>query len=171
MFLFTLLLHTAVGLQARIQLRSPQLIRVQGWGRELLRATARERVLFSEQEDGTEEGGELYYGDLVVYALEGKREEDGFDEALGGVLENGLVQPLCAWDRSSSEYLWDEELSPVDSSRIIRRIDMANVFMEQRKASRDVDPHGEHGEDAFIMKSPIEDSVHVSIRPERESNW
>ena len=119
---------------------------------------------------------DLFDGDIVTYRLEEELPEgtQGDGEGLGVVLENGSVQPLCMWSRTSNEFLWDEEVDTVPISRVVRRLDMSGVYPEQRKASRDVDPHGEHSEDAFILEPPtlqLPEGVFVALQPEREANW
>ena len=108
--------------------------------------------------------------DLVVYALE-TPSLDGKKSALGVVLEDGAVQPLCAWSIPATELVWDEEVETVDSSRILGRLD-CTVFYEQRQQARIHNPHGEHSEDVFVLRdNPIKDDVFVQQRPERESIW
>jgi hypothetical protein len=115
---------------------------------------------------------DVQVGDLVTFSLQvDDALRVGFTEALGVVLEDETVQPLCSGKERSREFVWDEELGPVEKSRVVRCLDMAGVFLEQRKAPRSIDPHGEHSEDAFIISRPLEPFIYVPVRPHREANW
>lgn len=112
-------------------------------------------------------------GDIVTYSLAEAR-EDGCKEALGVVLESLQVQPLCHWSPESNEFVCDDDQEAIAQTRIVRLLNQDGVFPEQRMAPRNIDPHGEHSEDAYILSSPtlpLPDNIYVPIRPEKEANW
>ena len=128
--------------------------------------------VFSSKQLAVEVLNDLMEGDLVTYSLDHSGEESSdFEEGLGAIIDTGDVQPLCTWSLGCKEYLWDVEMDLVSASRIVRLLDMDGVFVEQRKASRTVDPHGEHSEDAYILTKTLDPCIFVAVRPERESNW
>eukprot|EP00613_Pedinella_sp_CCMP2098_P073058 CAMPEP_0171912946 /NCGR_PEP_ID=MMETSP0993-20121228/11449_1 /TAXON_ID=483369 /ORGANISM="non described non described, Strain CCMP2098" /LENGTH=163 /DNA_ID=CAMNT_0012546869 /DNA_START=42 /DNA_END=530 /DNA_ORIENTATION=- len=108
--------------------------------------------------------------DVVVYRLVHSTNE-GKQKALGVVLEDGKVQPLCYWDSMPPrELLWDEEEPPVDSSTILGRMAIP-VFCEQRQVGGGMgpsNPHGEESEDVYKIYEELDPQIHVQHRPERE---
>jgi hypothetical protein len=111
--------------------------------------------------------------DIVVYTLNRPR-SDGKIEALGVVLDNGTVQPLCVVSEASSEYLWDDA-EPVSSTLILRQLD-AKIFYGQRQIGGGRgpgNPHGEESEDVFEIIDKLPSDIFVPCRPNRDmlKNW
>ena len=108
--------------------------------------------------------------DVVTYQLESPI--DGKTNAIGVILADGRIQPLCVWELPAREFLWDDEQEHVNSERVVARVD--GVFCEQRKVGGGLgptNPHGEESEDVYLIYKPLDPTVFVPVRPEREVFW
>uniref|UniRef100_A0A7S2SQQ3 Uncharacterized protein n=1 Tax=Rhizochromulina marina TaxID=1034831 RepID=A0A7S2SQQ3_9STRA len=113
--------------------------------------------------------------DVVEYSLteEEQLSHAGKTRGVASVLEDGRLQPLCVWQAGSTEFVWDEDLTPFDAQgRVVRRLD--NVFYSQRLVDGGMgprNPHGEESEDVFLVEEDLDDDVFVQHRPDREIFW
>ena len=112
--------------------------------------------------------------DVVEYDLMESAPEDDKTQGLGVVLEDGSIQPLCIWQAGSTEFVWDEDLDPVASSRVLSVIDMDQVFQSTRQVGGGMgplNPHGEESEDVFIIDTALAPSTRIVLREDREIFW
>lgn len=99
-------------------------------------------------------------GDIIAYEVENRK-------AIGVINEKGLIQKLKLRgddDNNSFTFHENDDMDPVSylTVKIIRKFADSDVYMTQRIVEDRVsNPHGEHAEDVWILKTNEISSVDI----------
>ena len=106
-------------------------------------------------------------GDVVEYYL--MTPKLGKSCRLGGITETYEIHPLCLRNENQNELFYDinEKSLRLDSVNIIRTLSGVQ-WMQRIVEDRISNPHGEHAEDVFVIRSDfprleIGDAVYLPI--------